>query len=187
MTCIVAVKGKKYITIGADSAGISGCDLTIRKDVKVFKRYGMIFGFTSSFRMGQILRFGVKLPKLEDVKPQPDLYEFMCTTFIDQVRCDFRDRGFSSIANNTELGGQFIVGYKGRIFLIDSDFQVGESIDDYAAIGCGANAALGYLYATENNTKISTDDRAIKALECAEHFSNGVRGPYNLEHLEICK
>jgi hypothetical protein len=37
MTCIVAVKDKHgNITMGADSAGISGWDLTIRSDPKVF-------------------------------------------------------------------------------------------------------------------------------------------------------
>ena len=58
MTCIVAVTDGKKIVMGGDSAGVSGYSLTIRKDKKVFKRKDesgteWLFGFTTSFRMGE--------------------------------------------------------------------------------------------------------------------------------------
>jgi len=57
MTCIVGLidKESKKIYMGGDSAGVANYSLSVRKDPKVFKRYGFIFGFTSSFRMGQLL------------------------------------------------------------------------------------------------------------------------------------
>ena len=54
MTCIVGLinKENKSVTIGGDSSGLAGSDLTIRKDPKVFKNGDFIFGCTSSsFRM----------------------------------------------------------------------------------------------------------------------------------------
>jgi len=38
-----------------------------------------------------------------------------------------------------EAGGTFLVGYRGRLFRVDSDYQVGESVNNYCAVGCGAD------------------------------------------------
>ena len=79
MTCIVGLVMPDGIYVGGDSAGVGGYSLTVRADEKVFINSGFIFGFTSSFRMGQILRFGFAPPKLHaDI----DLYEYMVTTFV---------------------------------------------------------------------------------------------------------
>lgn len=57
MTCIVGVTHKGRVYMGGDSAGVSGLDLTVRKDQKVFRNGEFAIGFTSSFRMGQILQY----------------------------------------------------------------------------------------------------------------------------------
>jgi len=63
MTCIVGLVENGKVYIGGDSAGVAGLDITTRKDEKVFQKENMIFGFTSSFRMGQILRYSFKNPR----------------------------------------------------------------------------------------------------------------------------
>jgi 20S proteasome alpha/beta subunit len=56
MTCIVGIIDKETIYLGGDSAGTAGYGQSIRKDKKVFiKDNKFIIGFTSSFRMGQLL------------------------------------------------------------------------------------------------------------------------------------
>ena len=67
MTCIVGYLDKKTkkVTIGGDSAGVAGLDITIRKDEKVFKVDNFIIGCTSSFRMIQLLRFSFKPPEIK--------------------------------------------------------------------------------------------------------------------------
>ena len=62
MTCIVAWLEDEKICIGGDSAGVAVYNMQIRADEKVFKNGEMVFGFTSSFRMGQLLRFSLILP-----------------------------------------------------------------------------------------------------------------------------
>jgi hypothetical protein len=58
----------------------------------------------------------------------------------------------------------------------DVDFQVAEASDGYAAVGRGAQVALGALYAT---TRLRDPRRRILvALEAAEHFSSHVRRPF---------
>lgn len=180
MTCVAAIAVKNKIIIGADSAGVSGLNLTIRADEKVFKKGPFVFGFTSSFRMGQLLRYKLCLPK------QParmNDYEFMVCRFIEAIRKCLKIGGFTKIDKNTESGGTFIVGYKGRIYIIEDDFQVSQPRDDLAAVGCGESYALGTLYSLRDK-RLAKDDiqsacRKIQiSLLAAEHFSAGVRAPF---------
>jgi len=93
MTCIVGFIDKNNdVYIGGDSAGVSGLEIHERKDVKVFHTGNFLIGYTSSYRMGQLLRFKLKV---EDQKPSQSDYEYMCTNFIDAVRkCLKLDNGF---------------------------------------------------------------------------------------------
>jgi hypothetical protein len=81
-------KGK--VVIGAESAGVSGLDITIRKDPKVFITGEFIIGCTSSFRMIELLQFSLKVKERGD----KDIYEYMCTDFINGVRKCFKKGGY---------------------------------------------------------------------------------------------
>lgn len=176
MTCIVGLidKKNKSVYIGADSAGVAGLDITIRKDQKVFKVGDFVIGCTSSFRMIQLLRFSLKLPDVCN----KDIYEYMCTDFINSVRECFKNGGFmQSYKDGDEKGGCFLVGYKGRLFKVSDDYQVGESFIEFDSIGCGESYALGALYSMKNND-LSVEDKVRKSLEIAEYFSAGVKKPF---------
>jgi ATP-dependent protease HslVU (ClpYQ) peptidase subunit len=175
MTCIVGVIEKGKVFIGADSAGVSGLDISIRKDPKVFKVGEFVIGCTSSFRMIQLLRFSFNPPKRHD----EDVYQYMCTGFVNALRQCFKDGGFMEVNSSVESGGCFLVGYQGRLFLIYDDFQVAENDCEFGSIGCGADFAKGALKALGNKT--AAKDRITKALEIATYFSGGVRPPFVVE------
>lgn len=175
MTCIAAVRTKTGIVIGGDSAGVGGLSLTVRKDPKVFVRDGFAFGFTSSFRMGQVLAHAFKIPK--PPKAQKDLYRFMVMDFVDALRTSFKERGFAAKNNEQESGGIFLVGVRTRLFQIESDYQVGEAFSDYDAVGCGADLALGSLATTEG-LSWRPKERVLNALQVAQEHSAGVRAPF---------
>ena len=69
------------------------------------------------------------------------------------------------------------MGVRGRLFQVDDDYQVGECIAEYNAVGCGRSYALGSLYVTQD---LPASVRVLKALEAAQHFSAGVREPFRL-------
>jgi len=181
MTCIIGLIDKDGdIFMGGDSAGVSGSSLQIRADEKVFINENYIMGITGSFRMGQILRYSFSPPKFYgDI----DLYSFMVTTFINKVRKCLKEGGFATKKDEVEKGGKFLVGYKSRLFIIDSDYQVGEMIDKFASIGCGEDIALGSLYSTKNSP-LKPEGRIKLALESAEHFNTAVRSPFIILKLE---
>lgn len=178
MTCIVGLVDNKRVYIGGDSAGVGDYDLTVRADAKVFHNGPFLFGFTSSFRMGQLLRYAFKPPKHDS-----DLsdYEYLVTTFVDALRECLKAGGWARKENEQEGAGTFLLGYRGHLYRIEGDYQVGEGADSYGACGCGQSVALGAMYASEGQEP----KRRIKtALAAAERFSAGVRGPFVVEVLE---
>lgn len=173
MTCIVGLVDKDNVYIGGDSAGVAGLHLTIRADEKVFQNGPFIMGFTSSFRMGQLLRYKFVAPK--QTTNQTDM-EYMVTDFVDSVRKTFAENGYGTMADKSDNeGGVFLVGYNGKLYHIDSDFQVGIPINQYDAVGCGAETAKGSLFSTVGK---KPEARLQLALEASAHFSGGVAPPF---------
>ena len=179
MTCIIGLIEENTMWMGADSAGISGYSLTIRKDPKVFRVNNMLIGFTSSFRMGQLLGLSFKPPK-HDPKTI-DTYEYMVTDFIDGIRKCFKDKGYLKISDNNESGGIFLIAYNKQLFRIDSDFQVGENVENFDSCGCGSDLAIGAMYATVG---MKPKARILKALQIAEKASAGVRKPFIIRKIK---
>ncbi|WP_306204046.1 hypothetical protein [Actinoplanes sp. RD1] len=172
MTAIVGVEQGGRVYVGGDSAGVSGLLLTVRADEKVFRKDKYVFGFTTSFRMGQLLRYSLTLPE-----PAGDLEAFMSTVFVDALRECLKAGGWARKDNDREEGGTFLVGVQGRLFTIHDDYQVAKAADGFAAVGCGEEPALGALYATAG-TGLGPRKRVLRALAAAERFNGGVRGPF---------
>lgn len=175
MTCIVGIVDAGRVHIGADSAGVANYELVQRNDRKVFKNGAFIMGFTSSFRMGQLLAFKLKPPKRH---ADDDVMTFMVTEFIDAVRDCLKAGGYAEKEKEVERGGNFLVGYAGRLFNIGSDYQVGESIHGFDACGSGESIALGSMASTVGRP---TAERIARALSAAEKFNAGVRSPFYVE------
>jgi len=181
MTAIAAiVDDEGTVYMGGDSAGVSDLHVSVRKDPKVFKNGLFIMGFTSSFRMGQLLHYAFTPP---EHPKNIGVDRYMNTIFIDAIRDCLIEGGYAEIKSNREHGGTFIVGYKGRIFEIADDFQVGFPATSYTAIGCGYELCLGSLHSTEK-IKADAKTRIKMALKAAEAFSGGVRGPFVIQSLK---
>ncbi len=180
MTCIVAIIEQKEnnrhrVTMAGDSAGENGWLSVHRLDPKVFQNGEFLIGFTSSFRMGQLLRYAFKPPEIKG-----DLVEYMVVDFVNAVRQSFKDGGYASKKDEVEAGGEFLIAIHGRLFKIQSDYNVGENTDGFDAIGGGAQIALGTLFVLKDTNYFSTEEKLTMALNAAEHFNNGVRRPFYL-------
>lgn len=179
MTAIVGLVHDGEVHIGGDSAGVAGWSMTVRADAKVFTKGPYVFGFTTSFRMGQLIRYAADPPG--HILPRAaDLDAFMATTFVDSIRTALKAGGWAKKTDEREEGGIFLVGVMGRLFTVGSDYQVGEAVDGYAAVGCGDEIALGALYASAG---MAPRERVELALRAAERHSAGVRGPYSFASL----
>jgi ATP-dependent protease HslVU (ClpYQ) peptidase subunit len=171
MTCVVGIVRKEGVYLGADSGAFNEDDLTynVRKDEKIFKRGEMIIGFCSSFRMGQLLRYRLELPK--HPRNMDDL-EYMSTLFVDAVKTCFEQNDYDDFK---EEDCNFMVGYKGGLYVVMQDFQVAVHDEGYAAIGSGEAIAIGALYATKEEPAEKSMEIALNA---AENHSMAVKKPF---------
>jgi len=181
MTCIVAIKHKGKIYMGGDSAGCyPGTDrLVSLKTPKLFRNGEFLIGIENSLRMGQLLNFSFCPPKRPS-KMSKD--KFMSTSFMDAVRQCFRKGGYQSKNDEQEIGGNFIVGYQGNIYLAEGDYNIHTRRDSYATIGSGSEVALGALYVNQNHYD-DPELRIREALSAAEKFNLTVRRPFIIKSI----
>lgn len=183
MTCIVGIidKENKNVVIGGDSAASTNTIVLARKDPKVYHNGPFLIGTTTSFRMAQILRF-CHIPPMNTEK---GLFEYMCTSFIDAVREAFTNGGYMGKDDDgTDLGGAFLVGYMDKLFIVESDFQVGEPGDYFAAVGCGDKFAYGALHAMSRMEGIDVRTQVCVALEAAAQYSPFCQAPFTISETQ---
>ena len=182
MTCIVGLTDKNKVYIGGDAASASAYSMRISAVPKVFRNGPFVIGYTSSWRMGQILEHHLRIDESELPRAGNSLHEFMVCVFVEKVRDLFKELGYSTVENNEETAGQFLVGCYGHLYYVDKDYQVNETINGMDACGSGEDYALGALYATKD-TALNPYQRIDTALEAAAEFCSVVRPPFRV--LEI--
>lgn len=178
MTCIAGVIDKGRVFIGGDSAGIdtgNNYALQTRQDPKVFKKGAFVIGFTTCFRMGQVVRyvFDPPEPPLSDF----GLFGYMVRSFVPALRASLSETGaMDKDCSGQESGPDMLVGIRGKLFGVQENFQISESIHSIDAVGCGAQFAIGSLWATRFHH--DPEHRVFEALKTSETFCAGVRGPF---------
>lgn len=184
MTIVVAYKDEKNqkVWLGADSQGSAGYDKCYRLDEKIFIAHDIGYGFCGSFRMGQILRYHSEEVTAPEGLKLDDPHGYTVKYLVPMWRNILKEHGYTTVLNNEEIAGDFIITFGGNIFIIECDFQVGENAEDYAAIGCGAPYAYGSLFET-SKSKISVQKKVESSIKTAYHFSNGCGGDTALINL----
>jgi ATP-dependent protease HslVU (ClpYQ) peptidase subunit len=183
MTCIIGIEHDGKCYVGGDSAGVGGYNLVIRRDEKIFVKDQFVFGFTSSFRMGQVLRYCFTPPKHH---PDQEIMEYMVVDFINQVRSTFKEAGWTpnddTVGKGIEQSGTFIVGYHGRIFEIEDDLQVASPMNGIASCGCGRDIAYGAMEALSKYVN-DPELRIREALAIVERNNCGVHAPFVVKNV----
>lgn len=173
MTCIVGIQEGGKVWIGGDSAAVGNNTIQVIDEEKVFQNGDVIVGYTTSFRMGQILQNHWSPPaRLEGQHPD----HYVKTTLIESIRDVLKSKGYAEVSSNQESGGKFLLGYKGTLYRVDNDYQVIKMRDKMTAVGSGEEFALGSLASTEGEPT----ERIEKALRAASRFNPYVREPFNV-------
>lgn len=177
MTCIVGLEAGGKVYMGGDSASTSGWDINVTRLRKVFRQGDFLIGCTGSWRMAQLLQYSLVVRPQKD---NEDDMQYMVTGFVEAIRTCLKEGGFAKVEDEKEEGGTFLVGFKGRVYTVENNFQVCSTSDAFTAIGCGDKYAMGNLWATKQGRP---RERILAALEAAAHFSNGVCAPFYVEVL----
>lgn len=148
MTCIVGMVRNGEVFMGGDLMGSNGFTGKVYPDSKVFVNGDFIIGYTSSFRMGQILEWNWQQPlRQEGITDR----QYIQLNVVESLRGTFAEFGYG-VKNGLEcIGGNFLIGYKGSLYEMQDDFSI-LKVDDFSAVGSGgyhAEAILHYLYPDE--------------------------------------
>jgi ATP-dependent protease HslVU (ClpYQ) peptidase subunit len=193
MTVVVGYREKNTVWIGADAcAGWREYELRGASTIKkVFVRevpnnanevvtrlaFNIAFGVTGSWRLNQLLSQTLKIPS----DPCADPIEYLFGPFVDTVREHLMGAGFAKKKDEVETGGLFMVGYKGRLVTVESDYHVQEFEKPYRAIGSGWELALGSLATLEEVAPgIAVEQRIGIALRAATEHNPWVQPPFTI-------
>jgi ATP-dependent protease HslVU (ClpYQ) peptidase subunit len=179
VTCIVGVKTETGVLLAGDALGSNGWSGTPYKAPKVFRLSRQVAaGFTSSFRMGQLLQHHLTLPTLHG-----DELAWTISELVPVIRQTFKDHGYAEVRNNEETGGTFLLAIRARLFVVQGDYAVLETRHPYDAVGCGQDYAMGAMHALwkpkTGHSPAAARSFLRAAIDAASEFSLGVGPPYN--------
>lgn len=194
MTCIVAVTDGQKLVFGADSIGLGpNPHRQIRKDPKIFAVGHFLIGFTTSFRMGQVLMHS-EFPTPPMTVDADKALRFMVRELVPSAKGFLEAGGFTRSISETQpegyqetrhaMGGTFIVGFDGHLFGVQADYSVAMLETPYMAIGAASLPALGALAATAD-LDLSLEERARLALEAAELHTKSCCRPFRFLHQDV--
>jgi ATP-dependent protease HslVU (ClpYQ) peptidase subunit len=178
MTCIIGLVQDGVVYMGADSASSNAYTIRTSRLRKVFKKDGLLFGYTGSFRMGQIIQHHIIFgPQTETESDEG----YLVTTVAAGIRQVSKDHGTAKSLDNLDKSlGQVLIGFKGNLYTLDIDYQVNYNSDPFDAIGSGEDISIGAMAALAIKNPVK---RIEKALEITAEFVPTVRGPFYVESL----
>lgn len=176
MTCIVGVQTETGVMLGGDSLGSNGYTGTSFQAPKVFRLTPQVAaGYTSSFRMGQLLQHQLTPPTLHG-----DELAWAIREFIPAARELFKSHGYAHVQNNEEEGGVFLLAVRRRLFTVQADYSVLESRYPFDAVGSGEYHAKAAMWTLATRKTVKSPRALLKAgLDAASAFVVSVAPPYN--------
>lgn len=182
MTTIVGIVENGRVWLGSDSLVSDSMQKLGLPHSKTVMRYvgkrPLCFGVSGSSRVSQLLE-RLDMP---DYGRKSSSRGFMLD-LAEALRECLKEKG-AVIEERGEQGGNFevLVGFEGKLFVIQSDFSVLETRGDYASVGSGQYYALGSLFST---SQLSRDPewRLRLALMAAEKYDPGSGRPFWVERI----
>lgn len=173
MTAIAGIVENGKVWIGGDSAA-SGGSVIIRKgkDPKVFRNGEFLIGYSTSFRMGQILEHLFEPPNLTE---NITMMQHMVKYFIPAAQKVLVENGYS------RDGGAFLVGFRGELFSIEPGWQITRPVTDYHSCGIGADIVRSSLFTSATVApSMGPRDRIALALHAADYLLGDVARPFHI-------
>ena len=188
MTCIIGYvdkassssSNKPVVWLGGDSCGSGNGSDHIYKNNKVFhymNNPNIIMGGTTSFRHLDLLETTEGLfDDFEDLEniTRLDIVKY----FIPRVQEAFQ--GNYLRGDDTDRGGNFLLGINDKLFEIQNDYSVLEPDSGIIAVGCGEDTAIVMLDAYNALTKEAPQTKLFRTLEYVSNYNQGVKPPFTV-------
>lgn len=205
MTCIVGMVGsagygtnEPRVMLGGDSAGTSldaGKEHQITEaSSKVYRVGAAVYGVMGSSRVADVIRYEVA-PRFgwhldgDEIAHGSAAHranEIVVAQFIPLLIERLQvAKALMTRDRHKAMNGHLLLGLRGHLFWIGSDFAVSEPVDGFYAIGTGRDVALGALHAQSTawaGTPFRDRPQVLvlgSALEAAAYYVPSVRGPFS--------
>lgn len=175
MTLIVGLEHDGKVVVGADSFVGNGNHCYRVGEPKVFRNGPLLIGYCGSMRFGALMRHKLTVPRRN--KDQSNS-EYMATSVADRIRKVVADNGYQRKKDEREHGGFALIGYKGRLYRLQEQYDLTPVGDGWIAQGAGEDIAIGVLAATEG---MDGPDRVEHVLSLVARFSPWVAEPFVVE------
>ena len=177
MSVVVAIKSEGKVYIGSDSQVTKGGTRTTLKNpnnYKIWKVDGSdncLMAHVGNVRDANIVRL------MRDVVDDYDEYcgrinyRFVVKYLVPEIIKNLKEAGFLKTSDGylEFMDSSFLFAYKDQLFSINSDGCVIE-VDDYVAIGSGAQEAIGSLLSTEGQKAKNRIVKAIKSSAASDIY-----------------
>jgi len=153
MTCIVGVEIDGKVVITGDIQGSGHNTKIVHTQPKVFTNSGMAFGYTTSYRFGQIIEHSIDkgfLPSSDD-----QVYPWLVKEFVPHCKKVLREGDY-------DAGGTCLIGIRGQLWRLEDDFAVLRSVIGFDAVGSGQEFALGALSTYMKMQMVSSVDDVVR-------------------------
>lgn len=168
MSLVVAIKDNNRIVLGADKQVSTefNKDHTCTKIWAVPELPGACMGGVGSARANQIIQYSQIIDKNDVDEDNFDtgyvvtkvVPSIVATLKANGMDCELKDAPSVLTCPNT-----FLLAYKDKAWLIWNDLSVSE-LDEYLAIGSGADVATGALFATKDENPF---ERIVTCIDAA--------------------
>lgn len=168
MTCIVGYIHNGKVCIAGDKLASNWATKQIHEQSKVFAKGDVVFGYTSSFRFGQLIEYHLDKFIYDSTKE----IDYIIKVVIVKIKAVLKEYEYSE-----KECGVALVAINDKLFVLQSDFSVLD-INKYASVGSGEYFALGSIYSSINTkkpkTKSNVEDILKLAIGAAAYHSTSV-------------
>ena len=180
MTCIAAIETRHGVTMAGDRAGSNGWTRGVVDTPKVFTNGPLLIGYTSSFRMGQLLQHALH-PPVHTLGWDIDWW--ITHDLMNTVRRTFSEHGWGTTKDQQAAGGNWLVAVAGRCYEIQTDYSWLRYTTGRYTVGSGEVHAAASL-ATTAHLDLDPATRLQIALEVTADAVGTVHGPWDIHHQE---
>lgn len=165
MTCIVGLECSDGAVIAGDFCGSNGFTYHTMIPSKVFKHSQMLFGYTSTFRFGQIIEHILDDNTLYPPTEPEQTYRWLVKTFVPKIRQVFKDEEY-----RLGDGCNAVLVINGQVWELQNDLSVLRNDVGLTVVGSGEyhaqSSILTQLLMNHRNSK-PTMAEAEKIIELA--------------------
>lgn len=183
MTCIIGLEDSGNVYVGSDSALSDTWTISsLQAKEKIFINGNIIFGCCGSVRVAQLLHYALEIPEHESDKSD---MEYLVIDFIDAIRTLLKEKGtLRAPADDGKVEylpySALIIGYKGKVYVVDEDFQISRSIGGFSCEGSGKEVASGAMQVIKDRFDLTPEDKIKKSLEASAIHTCYVQGPFHV-------